>query len=112
MPQLSACQPPPTRSPIPGLRTSEPTPTTVPTISCPGINGYLLKPQSLSIRCTSLAQTPQCEILISTSCRPSGPGSYLYGSKCAPAACTARPLISLIRNLSFLCVTRLSASTL
>src|SRR5207302_1733102 len=43
---------------------------------------------------------PQCEILISTSLAPNAPGSYLYGNNCAPAACTPRPCISLIRNLS------------
>src|SRR5580704_2487537 len=48
---------------------------------------------------------PQCEILISTSLTPNAPGSYLYGNNCAPAACTPRPCISLIRNLSLLAPT-------
>ena len=81
----------PTRWPTVRSRTWEPTAETVPTISWPGMKGNLLKPQSLSIRWMSEWQTPQCEILTSTSFAFSSPGSYLYGTNCAPAAWTANP---------------------
>src|ERR1700722_19954592 len=58
IPQLSACQPTPTLSPTARSFTADPTAVTVPTISCPGMNGYLLIPQSLSMRWISLKQTP------------------------------------------------------
>ena len=77
--QLFEYHPSPTRSPAFTLVTREPTAFTVPAASCPGTNGYLVMPQSLSSMERSEWQRPQCDTAISTSSSPSGPGSYSNG---------------------------------
>ena len=74
--QLCEYQPRPTRAPGFTLVTREPTARTVPTASCPGTSGYLVRPHSLSSMDRSEWQMPQCETAISTCSSPSGPGSY------------------------------------
>ena len=60
-------QPTPTRSPTVKSSTAEPTRVTRPTISWPGIKGYVLPPHSPRVAWTSEWQSPQNSMAISTS---------------------------------------------
>lgn len=88
-----------TRSPSENLVTSAPAADTMPAISCPGTSGYVVVPNSLRARLTSVWQTPQYAMSITTSVGPTSRRSLEVGLNGSPGPTVERALTGRLRHV-------------